>query len=159
MKKVLLFLALTIMSLDAKNLTLQDKRVIAKVEKNVIEKFKNELNTILGTKLAIEIHWDSIAKEQMSHMYEESLSKVYTEPVVMTMKNIMSDDLGKKALSELITKKKLTKIVFSNKLNTTKSDGITLKDSILIIDQESFSNFNPTDVKTRSENIYKALNL
>ena len=89
-----------------------------------------------GFAIEIEVDWDQVAEEEMGHMYNENLTKVYFLPLIDGLKAITVDDMGREALKE-----KISKIVIRNATgNYYGSDWSKLQDGVLVIDHKPNSN-------------------
>ena len=130
---------------------LAEKRVIKSFQDEKFNQINEEINTIVGKKLEIDVNWESIAEEGMSNMYDEAWSKVYFNPLISALKNICSDDMGKEAISE-----NLDKVVISNIEGTSNSSRWSkLNDKTLVLDHEPITNMDYE--KDRADSLQKEL--
>jgi len=83
---------------------LAERRVIKSFQENEYQKFLAEVREVVGKDVDVDVQWDSLAEDGMSHLYEEAWVKVYFEPVKDALKSICSDDMGKEAITESLGK-------------------------------------------------------
>jgi len=88
---------------------LAERRVAKTFQENEFEQFLAEIKEVVGKDVQVDVNWDSLSVEGMSHLYEEAWAKVYLEPVKEALKSICSDDMGKEAIND-----SLEKIVIKN---------------------------------------------
>jgi len=130
---------------------LAERRVVKSFQEGTFKKLEKKINTAAGKTLAIEVDWDSLAEDGMSHLYEDSWSKIYFEPVIAALKNICSDDMGKEAVSD-----SLDTIVIKNKAgNFSPREWSSFKKKTLTLDHKPTSNID--DVKSRTEKLQEVL--
>lgn len=130
---------------------LAEKRAIKAFQEGTFKELETKILELVGEKLEIEIDWSSLAIDKMEHLYEKALPKVYFLPLISALENICTDDMGKEALNE-----GLSKIVIKNDAgihNSSKWANFT--NSILTLDHEPITNID--DVQDRSKTIQKLL--
>jgi len=130
---------------------LAEKRVIKSFQEGTFKELVKKINTVAGKKLAVEVDWDSLAEDGMSHLYEDSWSKVYFEPVITALTSVCADDMGKKAVAG-----NLNKIVIKNEAgNFSPRSFSNFENKILTLDHKPTSNID--DVKDRAEKLQEVL--
>jgi len=130
---------------------LAERRVIKSFQEGTFKKLEKKINTAAGKTVAIEVDWDSLAEDGMSHLYEDSWSKVYFEPVIAALKNVCSDDMGKEAVAD-----NLDKIVIKNKAeNFSPRAWSKFENKTLTLDHLPTSNID--DVKSRATKLQEVL--
>jgi len=141
-------------------MSLKENRIIKDLETNSLVELKKGIQELLGEELPITIDWKSISSEKYLHLYKEGLENVYFSPLKQTLTSITQDELGKQALSDMISSKQLKEIIMRNTIKTTvPKNGISFNSGALIIDLEPFANHSQKEINARAEGIYKALNL
>jgi hypothetical protein len=83
---------------------LAERRAIKAFTEGSFLKFKQEIDTVTGFEVPMEVNWDSIATEGYGELYEKAFSKVYFQPLIEALKAIAIDDLGRDALKEGLKK-------------------------------------------------------
>ncbi|MDO5977334.1 hypothetical protein [Flavivirga spongiicola] len=91
---------------------LAEKRVVKAFQEGTYKELESKILETLGKQIEIEVNWNSLAKDGMSHLYEEAFPKVYFFPLIKALENICADDMGKEAIAE-----SLNKIVIEHKDN------------------------------------------
>jgi hypothetical protein len=132
---------------------LTERRAQKEFIDNVFPALKAEIGKACGFDVEVTVDWDSITKDEYSHMYREAWPKVYFEPTIEAFKAICVDDMGREAL-----KAKLKKIVMHNKHGIYYGDRWASFDDgsgTLTLDHEPVSNVD--DVKDRKEGVQKLL--
>lgn len=81
-----------------------EKRAIKNFQDNNYPALVNEINQAAGFEVPIEVKWDSLAKTDYAHLYDEGFTKVYFNTLAQAFKEITIDDLGKDALKETLKK-------------------------------------------------------
>lgn len=120
---------------------LTEKRAVKDFQDKLFPDLKKKIDEIVGMEVAVEVDWDSLAKEGMSHLYNDSYPKVYFEPIIKGLGEICADDMGKEAV-----KSSLKKIVLCNKSGKySPASAISFTDGVLTIDHEPTSNVADID--------------
>jgi hypothetical protein len=125
---------------------LQERRAIKKFQDESFPGLKKKVDEAAAFEVEMVIDWDSLALEDMSHLYEESFSKIYFQTLIDGFKEICIDDLGKEAL-----KKGLKKVVLCNKNGNYYGDSaITFENGVLTIDHLPTTNVDNLSERTKS---------
>jgi hypothetical protein len=130
---------------------LQERRAVKTFQDGSYQNLTNEINTLAGYPLELDVNWDTLALEEYSHMYDEGFTKVYFTPLINALKDITTDDMGKEALKET-----LKKVVIKNEAgNCYGSTAYKFDGGVLTIDHLPFSNID--NITERSEELSKLL--
>jgi len=124
---------------------LAEKRAIKEFQDTIYPGLTKELHDVCGFAVDIEIQWETVTQDGMGHMFNESLTKVYFQPVIEAMKEICVDDMGREALKD-----GLKKLVFCNTKGTyLASEAISFEGGVLQVDHEPYSNLNHLDERRK----------
>jgi hypothetical protein len=130
---------------------LSEKRALKTFQDDSYQKLTSEINNLAGYPLEFEVKWETLALDEKASIYEESFTKVYFQPLVDAIREIITDDMGKKALKEA-----LKKVVIKNEGgNVYGSNAYSFNGGVLTIDHEPFSNID--NVTERSMELGKLL--
>ena len=124
---------------------LAEKRAVKEFQENVFPGLHKALNEAAGFEVNVEVDWDTIAEDGMSHLYESAWSKVFFNPVVEGLKSICSDDMGKEALQSTFKKLHLT-----NQAGVYGEQAVSFADGVLKIDHQPFSNIDDEKLRTKA---------
>jgi len=84
---------------------LKERRVITDFSTNLFPDLKKEIQAAAGSDVDVEVIWEHMYHQTADASYwSENMKKVYFEPMVMALKSICADDMGREALSAKITK-------------------------------------------------------
>jgi hypothetical protein len=115
---------------------LAERRAAKEFETKRFPQFKKDIAEAAGFDVPVTVHWDTLAKEGESHLYDECWPKVYFEPLITALKGITIDDMGKEAL-----KAGLKKIEIQNRSGTSSGSYMAnFSDGTLLLDHEPHSN-------------------
>lgn len=129
---------------------LAEKRAVQDFQKNEFPAWKSKLESAIGFPCELDVKWETLAEEGHDHLYKESFSKVYFQPLVEAMQAICQDDLGKEALKGV-----LKKIEIFNTNEFSSARGFTFVSGVLKYDHKPCTNID--DVKDRTESLVKML--
>ena len=130
---------------------LAEKRVAKTFEEQIYPELVGEINGLAGKELAFEVHWDQLALEGKSHLFEECWKKVYFDPIIEALKNICVDDMGKEAVAA-----GLDKIVIQNEVkNSIAAKCCQFENKILTVNHLPLTNIG--EVQQRAQAIQKAI--
>jgi hypothetical protein len=130
---------------------LAERRAAKEFETKRFPQFKKDIDEAAGFEVPVVVHWDTLAKEGESHLYDESWPKVFFEPLIAALKAITVDDMGKEAL-----KAGLKKIEIQNRSGAYYGDRMaTFEGGTLLLDHEPHTNVG--DVDDRIKGIQKLL--
>jgi len=123
---------------------LAEKRATKDFQEQVFGNWKTELAAVIGFEVPVEVKWDQLAEEGMSHMYAEAWSKVYFQPLIAACKSICADDMGRDALKGALKK---IEIVNENGIYSGESC-CSFSNGTLKIDHQPHSNIDYGDART-----------
>jgi len=130
---------------------LAEKRAVKEFQDGAFLEWKKKIDAAAGMTIEIEVKWEQLAEDGMSHLYAEAWPKVYFEPVEAALKSICADAMGKEALHGALKK---ISIVNENKIyygdRWSKFEG-----GVLMLDHQPHSNID--DIKDRTEGVVKTL--
>jgi len=131
---------------------LSDKRAVKAYQENIYPGIKSKVDNAAGFEVCVEVDWDTLAVDELGHLYEEAFAKVYFEPLIGAITAICTDDMGKNAMKE-----GLKKVVISNKTGNYNSQNFKFEDGALILDHESTTNLDDSeDRKSSIMNLFES---
>jgi hypothetical protein len=123
---------------------LQEKRAIKAFQEGSYKKLTDEINAQAGYAIEYDVNWDTLALDEMADYYDDSFTKVYFTPVLLSVKEIAADDMGKEALKET-----LKKIVIKNEAgNVYGSSAYSFSQGVLTIDHQPCTNIENVNERT-----------
>ena len=134
---------------------LAERRAAKQFETNRFPALTKELHGAAGFEVPLEVHWDAIATEGNSHLYDECWPQVYFQPLIAAFKDIASDDMGKEAL-----KGALKKVVVHNTSDISYAGRmVKFESGVLTIDHAPTTNAHQVDERSRAirETLEKSL--
>jgi len=130
---------------------LAERRAIKAFQDEQYPELKKAIDKIVGFDVKIDVQWDSLAEENMAHLYAEAFPKVYFSPLIEALRAIAADKMGKDAL-----KASLKSIVICNVAhNYSANYAIAFENGVLKIDHEPVTNVD--DVEERRSAIVALL--
>jgi hypothetical protein len=130
---------------------LAERRAIKAFQDGKYPGLKKDIDAAAGFEVAVEVDWESLAKEDYAHMYEEAFPKVYFLPLIDALRDIGSDDLGKQAL-----RANLKKVVLKNTASHySPQAAISFEGGVLCVDHCPVTNID--DVRERKEYIVRVM--
>ncbi len=130
---------------------LAERRAVKEFEEKRFPQLKKDIDQAAGFEVPVTVHWDTLAKEGMSHLYDGCWPKVYFQPLVEAFKAITFDDMGKEAL-----KASLKKIEIQSRSGNSSSRRVASFDNgTLLLDHEPHTNVD--DIKDRTKAIRELL--
>lgn len=129
---------------------LAERRAIQEFKDKSYPSLKKEIDQAAGFEVPVEVQWDTLAVEGLSHLTEESFPKVFFTPVRDALKAITIDDMGKNAL-----KSGLKKIVVANTKESYGASGFSFEGGTLTLDHLPYTNVD--DVGERTQAIQEML--
>jgi hypothetical protein len=132
-------------------LTLAQKRVVTEFETNHFPALAKRVEEAAGFAVPIEVHWDTLAVPDGSHLYAELWPLVYFEPLIGALTELARDQMGRDAM-----KSGLKTVVMQNTKGCVYGDcWATLHDGVLTLDHESLTNAN--DIEARKKGLVTVL--
>jgi hypothetical protein len=130
---------------------LAERRAAKEFREQQFPALEAEIRAAAGFDLALEVDWDSLAKDDYASMYAASWPKVYFQPLIESLKSITRDDLGREALAG-----GLERVVIRNTTGYySPYSAITFESKVLTIDHDPVTNVD--DVNDRTEHMTKLL--
>jgi hypothetical protein len=85
---------------------LAQKRIMAEYQEKKYPEWKKKLDDAAGFDLPIEVKWETLSDDSRDNkdLYFECFDKVYFKPLIVTIKAICADDMGKTAFREHVKK-------------------------------------------------------
>ncbi|SEN10944.1 hypothetical protein SAMN05444354_1315 [Stigmatella aurantiaca] len=130
---------------------LAERRAAKEFETKRFPQFKKDIDAAAGFDVPVTVHWDTLALEEQTHLYDECWPKVYFEPLIAALKAITVDDMGKEAL-----KGGLKKIEIQNRTDISYGDRMAaFEGGTLVLDHKPHTNVD--DIQQRTDGIRKLL--
>ena len=130
---------------------LAEKRVAKEFQDGPFLEWQKKINEAAGITVAVEVKWEQLMEDGMSHMFLEAWPKVYFEPIVSGLQSICADAMGKEAIQGA-----LKKIEIVNENSIYYGDRCSsFAAGVLKIDHQPFSNLD--DTKDRIKGVIKTL--
>jgi len=130
---------------------LAERRVQKDFQDNHFPKLKKEVDAAAHLTIPLEVKWDTLAPEGQSHLFVDSWTKVYFQPLVAALKNVCRDDMGREAVKE-----KLKKVVMQNtQENYSASRWAAFENGVLTLDHQPCTNVD--DIDDRAKGIIDVL--
>jgi hypothetical protein len=112
---------------------LKERRAVKAFQEQILPQVTEQINTIAGFEVQMNIQWESMVEEKYAHLYQQTYLKIYFTPLIEALKTIAIDDFGKKLL-----KTGLKRVVVKNEGNIQNpAKGYALENGVLSI------NFDP----------------
>lgn len=131
---------------------LKEKRSIHQFKEEVYPGLKEQIISVVGTPVEINVDWDALAIDKKEHLYRECIPKVFFEPLLVALRRVCADELGKNALAAAL---KRVLIKNSNQLYSPK--GFVFQGGELVLDHSPVSNVLPRDIEARAAKIEEIL--
>jgi hypothetical protein len=126
---------------------LTEEQIVAEeFKKKAYPSIHEEINSISGFNVTIEVDWESLSVKNWSHIFNHAYKKIYFNPITNALKQFTSNEKKKKALSVM-----LKKIIIKNTGKYFNSNGFSFNNGILIIDHQPQANID--DEKEREDYI------
>lgn len=127
-------------------------------ERRSVERFKNDdypgwksrIDEAAGFAVPVEVAWEELAVADYATSYSHFFPKVYFQPLVDALAAVASDDMGRSALRE-----GLSKIIIKNSGEFFSAAGISFTSGVLTFDHKPQTNID--DGLDRAKGIQQAL--
>lgn len=130
---------------------LAERRIAKDFQENEYQSFLKEVQEIVGKQLAIEVLWDTLSVDGMSHLYKDCWPQVYFQPLIQALKTICEDEMGKEAIAE-----ELQKIIIKNEEGiSSENKWASFIDKTLVLDHKPTTNIN--NIEGRAKTVKKLL--
>ncbi len=125
---------------------LAERRIVKAFQESAYENFLTAMKKVIGKDVEIDVAWDTLAEDGMSHLYEEAWPQVYFEPLIKALESICSDDMGKEAISE-----SLEKVIIKNEEGiSSPSSWSSFENGILNLDHKPTTNIHYIDDRAKA---------
>ena len=132
-------------------MNLKQRRAKQTFEEDEMPALRQKMMDALGTEAELEMDWDSLVVDGWEHMLSEHIRKVFFESATKGFELVGSDEMGKQAMAEGISK-----IVMQNRNDNYSDDKwAVLKDGTLTLDHHPYSNVDY--VQKRAEGLQEVL--
>ncbi|MDP5231849.1 MAG: hypothetical protein NWQ38_15755 [Cellulophaga sp.] len=122
---------------------LAERRIAKDFQENEYQAFLKEIQEIVGKEITVEVSWDTLSVDGMSHLYKECWPQVYFQPLTQALKSICEDEMGKEAIAD-----ELQKIIIKNEEGiSSESRWASFSDKILVLDHKPTTNINQIDAR------------
>lgn len=115
---------------------LAERRIAKTFQENEYQNFLKEIRSVVGKDVDVDVAWDTLSEDGMSHMYEEAWPQVYFQPLIKALESICADDMGKEAIAD-----ELQKVVIKNEGGVSSaSNWSTFENKTLTLDHKPITN-------------------
>ncbi|MDO6490994.1 MULTISPECIES: hypothetical protein [unclassified Cellulophaga] len=122
---------------------LKEKKITKAFQDEKFPALKEQITKAAGFDVPLEIEWETLFEDRFTHLYMDTYSQIYFEPLVEAFTAITADDMGKEALQE-----GLKKVVIVNRDNHHNPErAYTFTDGVLEVNHCPVS--NAPDVSSR----------
>jgi len=129
---------------------LAERRIVKDFQDNHLPTLKKQVDEAAGFEVPLEVNWESLSANEYSHVWLETWPKLYFQPLIIALKHITQDDMGKEALHE-----SLKKIVIQDKSGAYYGDTWSHFEGGTLTLDHSFTNSDNID--DRTEGLTKTL--
>lgn len=128
-----------------------EKRAVEEAKTKYFDTFQKDVNAAVGTDVAVEVDWSSLAVDGYAHVLEEGVNKIFFESTLKAIKAVGADAMGKEALQG-----GLKKIVIKNTDKTSSPrNAYSFDGGVLTIDHRPASNVE--DISQRADELKELL--
>lgn len=125
---------------------LAERRITKDFQENEYQAFLVQIKEITGKEMEIEVLWDGLAVDGMSHLYQECWPQVYFQPLVQALSSICEDDMGKEAIAD-----GLQKISIKNEGGiSNENKWASFSNKTLVLDHKPTTNINQIEGRAKS---------
>jgi hypothetical protein len=122
---------------------LAERRATKDFQDKQFAMLQSDIQKLAGNPIPIEVDWDQLAVDEMSHNYAEAWPELYFKPIIEALRLITRDEMGKDAI-----KSGLKKVEIRNSKGAYYPEtAITFESGTLAIDH-SLSNVGDTKART-----------
>lgn len=130
---------------------LAERRAAAEFEKTMYPAIKQSIVDAAGFEVPVDVDWPSLSKDGIQDQYKVVWPKVYFEPLIVALKNICIDDMGKEALKGALKGIK----ILNSKDNSSATYWATFDGGTITLEHDPYCNVN--DSKDRAASLQKLL--
>lgn len=125
---------------------LAERRIAKDFQENEFSDFLKELKETTGKEVSVEVAWNTLSVDGMSHLYKECWPQVYFTPLMDALKAICEDDMGKEPIAD-----GLEKIVIKNEGGVSNARvWSTFENKTITLDHKPTTNINNISDRTKS---------
>jgi Rps23 Pro-64 3,4-dihydroxylase Tpa1-like proline 4-hydroxylase len=130
---------------------LAERRIAKDFQENEFVDFLNQIKETTGKEIDVQVEWDTLCIDGMSHLYKKSWPQVYFIPLVDALKAICEDEMGKEVIAE-----ELQKIIIKNEAGVSSATYWSSFDNKTItLDHKPTTNVH--HIEDRAKQLQKAL--
>jgi hypothetical protein len=127
-------------------LGLKEKRAMEEFLNGKYAIFLKELETIVGRPVEMAVNWDHLMVDEYFAAYDDLWDRIFFTPITCALKEICTDEMGKKAIDE-----NLSKIIVQNEAqNTLATKWASFSGGVLVLDHKPMTNPNQVTQRTKS---------
>ena len=124
---------------------LAERRIAKEFQENEYQTFLKEINSIVGKDVEVNVEWDTLAIDGMSHLYAKAWPQVYFQPLLKALESICADEMGKEAIAD-----ELQKVTIKNEAGiSSESFWANFADKTLVLDHKPTSNVHHVDARAK----------
>ncbi len=112
---------------------LAERRAVKNYSESDYPKVKAKIDAVAGFDVPFDIAWDTLTEDDSAHLLENSIPKVYFNPILEAFREIAIDDMGKEALADGVK---------SVVVRWTGEKKISFEDGVLTVDHSPISNID-----------------
>lgn len=127
---------------------LLERRALKHFEEQTYPKLCARINEAAGFEVPIAVNWDSLAEENYSHLYEEAFDKVFFKPLLVAIKGVCIDDMGREALRAGLK---------TLKIQGEGSGNVSFDKGVLSLSFNPVANLEDSQIEERARAIQSAL--
>lgn len=143
---VALAVALAVSSAPTFAQSLAERRAIKEYEENQFKELNAEIQAAAGFDLPVSVDWDKLALPGQASNYSNDgfFTDIFFRPLILALKDVAVDDMGKTALKEGVKEVKMTYDAATAPASAYEN-GVTLANGVLTINFAPWSNVNHID--------------
>ncbi|CAM4151960.1 MULTISPECIES: hypothetical protein [Flavobacterium] len=123
---------------------LKEKRFTKEFQEEQFPALKQKIEAAVGFDIAIDVQWDTLFEDRFLHLYGDSYTKIYFQPLIEAFTAITSDEMGKEAIQE-----SLQKIVIVNRDDHhNPTHAYTFTDGVLEVNHSPILNADKVSERT-----------
>lgn len=125
---------------------LPERRAAAAFQQANYPAIKSRIDAAAGFPVPVEVDWDSLALDGMSHVYEGSWTAVYFEPLIAALADIARDSMGRDALRAALRQV----VIRNHDGNYAVAAWARFEDGVLTLDPEPTTNIHLAEERTHA---------
>jgi len=117
---------------------LAERRATKDFQDNDLPALKARIEAACGVSLELDVAWEKLAEDEMSHLYKDAWTKVYFAPIAEAFEAICVDQMGKDAV-----KASVKKVVVTNESGISNGERwASFEGGVLTLDHKPTSNID-----------------